>query len=119
MSRSNKLATIRRVGAIHGVNGVAKVGLDDDAQNKKIVGRGIMTPQLLISAWAFADIYVGEYIGDGAERILGATLLPLGRRFADFAVFSGASLSMPRPETIDFDVVVQGGLEMDLEKSTI
>lgn len=119
MGDSNKLPPMRRVVTIHDRNNVAKVGCDDNAPNKKIVGPGIVATQLWSTAGAPADISVGENIEDGGARILGTAPLPQSCRFAALDIPPGASSSMHRTETIDFAVVVEGSLEMDLDDSTV
>ena len=119
MSSSTRFPPMRRVVTIHDENNVAKVGFDDNAPNKKVVGPGIVATQIWSTAGAPADIPIGQDIQDEANRLLGTAPLPNGCRFAALDIPPGAQSSMHRTETIDFAVVVEGTVEMDLDDSTV
>lgn len=110
---------MRRVVTIHDSGNIAKVGLDDNGPNKKLVGPGIVLTQLWSTAGAPADIAAGENIVDEGMRTLGTAPLPNGCRFTALDIPPGASSSMHRTETIDFAVVIEGTLEMDLDQGTV
>jgi len=116
---SIKFPPMRRVVTVHDHNNIAKVGLDDNAPSKKIVGQGIVATQLWSTNGSPVDIPVGENIEDGGARIMGTAPLPLGCRFTALDIPPGSSSSMHRTETIDFAVVVEGAIEMDLDNSTV
>ncbi len=115
-----KLPPIRRVITGHDANNVAKVLWDDHASNVKTgANRGSFSTLIWCSEATPVDIRVGEKIEDMGARILGTAPPPRGTRFCviDFPV--GAPGRMHRTETIDYVIVLDGEIEMDMDQSTV
>jgi quercetin dioxygenase-like cupin family protein len=66
-----------------------------------------------------AAIPVGERPEDMGARTLGTVPPPNGTRFAVIDYPPGNTPAMHRTETIDYVIVMDGEIEMDMDKSTV
>ena len=110
---------IRRVVTGHSAGNVAKVILDAPASNAKYPGPGMVSTMIWCTDRAPADIAVGETIEDMGGRILGTAPPAKGSRFAIIDFPPGNKPHMHRTETIDYVVVIEGEIEMDMDASTV
>ena len=113
----NKFPPIRRVVTGHDANNVAKVLIDAPATNHKgAEGRSTL---MWITDQNPADIGVGEKIEDMGARIVGTPPPPNGTRFCVIDFPPGNHPHMHRTETIDYVIVIDGEIEMDMDDSTV
>ncbi len=110
---------IRRVITGHDANNVAKVLWDDVATNAKEPRHGSVSTLVWCSDKMPVDIAVGEKIEDMGARILGTAPPPRGTRFCVIDFPPGRPGRMHRTETIDYVIVLQGAIEMDMDQSTV
>jgi quercetin dioxygenase-like cupin family protein len=114
----NKYPPIRRV--VTGHDGtVAKVLIDSPASNAKSRSPGTISTLIWSTDRSPAAIPVGAAIEDMGARILGTPPPPNGTRFAVIDFPPGNDPHMHRTETIDYVVVLEGEIEMDLDDSTV
>ena len=66
-----------------------------------------------------ADIAVGEQVEDLGARIIGTAPPANGTRFAVIDFPPGNEPRMHRTETIDYVIVLEGEIEMDMDDSTV
>ena len=108
---------IRRVVTGHDSKNVAKVLIDAPATNHKgAEGRSTL---MWITTENPADMRVGESIEDMGARIIGTAPPPKGTRFAVIDFPPGNHPHMHRTETIDYVIVIEGEIEMDMDDSTV
>jgi quercetin dioxygenase-like cupin family protein len=109
---------VRRVVTGHDANGVAIV-LGDDAIVK--IKRG--TSGLLTHLWNTkatpADIPIGTDIGDPGDEPHVTAPPPGGSRFVIIDYPPGNSGTMHRTETLDYVIVLEGEIDMDMDDSTV
>jgi quercetin dioxygenase-like cupin family protein len=110
---------VRRVVTGHDAGGTAKVILDQPATNAKFPAPGVISTMIWCTDRAPADISLGEDIEDTGARILGTAPPPRGSRFAVIDFPPGNQARMHRTETIDYVIVMEGEIEMDMDDSTI
>jgi quercetin dioxygenase-like cupin family protein len=110
---------VRRVVTGHDAGGTAKVILDQPATNAKFPAPGVISTMIWCTDRAPADISLGEDIEDMGARILGTAPPPRGSRFAVIDFPPGNQARMHRTETIDYVIVMEGEIEMDMDDSTI
>jgi quercetin dioxygenase-like cupin family protein len=110
---------VRRVVTGHDAGGTAKVILDRPATNAKFPAPGVISTMIWCTDRAPADISLGEDIEDMGARILGTAPPPRGSRFAVIDFPPGNQARMHRTETIDYVIVMEGEIEMDMDDSTI
>jgi quercetin dioxygenase-like cupin family protein len=110
---------VRRVVTGHDAGGTAKVILDRPATNAKFPAPGVISAMIWCTDRAPADISLGEDIEDMGARILGTAPPPRGSRFAVIDFPPGNQARMHRTETIDYVIVMEGEIEMDMDDSTI
>lgn len=114
----NKYPLIRRV--VTGHDGtVAKVLIDSPASNAKYPSPGTVSTLIWSTDRSPAAIPAGTAIEDMGARILGTPPPPNGTRFAVIDFPPGNEPHMHRTETIDYVVVLEGEIEMDLDDSTV
>jgi quercetin dioxygenase-like cupin family protein len=118
-SDNSNYPPIRRVVTGHSASKVAKVILDAPATNAKFPGPGMVSTMIWCTDRAPADIAAGEKIEDMGARILGTAPPPKGTRFAVIDFPPGNKPHMHRTETIDYVIVIEGEIEMDMEDSTV
>ena len=110
---------IRRVVTGHDRNSVAKVLTDDKATNAKFPQPGLVSTMMWCTDNAPAKIPVGEKIEDMGARILGTAPPAKGTRFAVIDFPPGNHPHMHRTETVDYVIVIDGEIEMDMDDSTV
>jgi len=114
-----KYPPIRRVVTGHDNKSIAKVIMDDEATNHKGGASGAQSTLIWITEGAPAEMPVGEHVEDLGARILGTPPPANGTRFAVITFPAGNPGRMHRTETIDYVIVMQGELDMDMDDSTV
>jgi quercetin dioxygenase-like cupin family protein len=114
-----KYPPIRRVVTGHDDNNVAKVIMDGEAINHKGGASGAQSTLIWITEGAPAEMPVGEQVEDLGARILGTPPPANGTRFCVITFPPGNPGRMHRTETIDYVIVMQGELDMDMDDSTV
>jgi quercetin dioxygenase-like cupin family protein len=110
---------IRRVVTGHGASDGAKVLIDAPATNAKFPQAGLVSTMMWCTDGAPAKIPVGENIEDMGARILGTAPPAKGTRFAVIDFPPGNHPHMHRTETVDYVIVMEGEIEMDMDDSTV
>jgi quercetin dioxygenase-like cupin family protein len=110
---------IRRVVTGHDAGNVAKVIIDAPATNAKYPSPGLVSTLIWTTDRAPADIGVGEAVEDMGARTLGTAPPPRGSRFAVIDFPPGNKAHMHRTETIDYVIVIEGEIDMDMDDSTV
>jgi quercetin dioxygenase-like cupin family protein len=110
---------IRRVVTGHDARHVAKVLLDEPATNAKHPQPGLISTMLWCTDGAPAAVPIGEQPEDMGARILGTAPPRNGTRFAVIDFPPGSQPHMHRTETIDYVIVMEGEIEMDMDASTV
>jgi quercetin dioxygenase-like cupin family protein len=114
-----KFPPIRRVVTGHDAKNVAKVLIDAPATNAKRPDSGVVSTLMWITDRNPADISVGENIEDMGARIVGTPPPKNGTRFCVIDFPPGNRPHMHRTETIDYVIVIDGEIEMDMDDSTV
>ena len=114
-----KFPPIRRVVTGHDRNNVAKAIMDGPATNAKAGASGATSTLIWSTDCTPANISIGDEVEDLGARILGTAPPAQGTRFAVITFPPGNPGRMHRTETIDYVVVMQGELDMDLDGSTV
>src|SRR5215475_5327637 len=114
-----KYPPIRRVVTGHDAKNVAKVIMDGAAANHKGGASGAQSTLIWITEGAPAEMPVGEQVEDLGARILGTPPPANGTRFCVITFPPGNSGGTERTETIDYVIVMQGELDMDMDDSTV
>jgi len=110
---------IRRVITGHDGNNVAKVILEGPAMNTKRPRDGVASTLMWCSDRMPVDIAVGANVEDMGARILGTAPPENGSRFIVMEFAPGIASEMHRTETIDFIVMLEGEIDMDMDDSTV
>jgi quercetin dioxygenase-like cupin family protein len=110
---------ITRVVTGHDARNVAKVIIEGPATNAKYPSQGLVSTLIWSTDQTPADIAVGETIEDMGARILGTAPPVNGTRFAVIDFPPGNKPGMHRTETIDYVIVIEGEIEMDMDDSTV
>src|SRR5947209_15213709 len=110
---------IRRVVTGHDAAHVAKVLLDGPATNAKYPQPGTVSTMMWCTDTMPASIEIGEAPEDMGARILGTAPPRNGSRFAVIDFPPGNKPVMHRTETIDYVIVIEGEIEMDMDASTV
>jgi quercetin dioxygenase-like cupin family protein len=110
---------IRRVVTGHDDTSVAKVILDAPATNAKFPQPGMVSTMMWCTDGAPARIPIGEQVEDMGARILGTAPPSRGTRFAVIDFPPGNHPGMHRTETLDYVIVIEGEIEMDMDDSTV
>jgi quercetin dioxygenase-like cupin family protein len=110
---------IRRVITGHDGAHIAKVLIDGPATNAKYPSVGTVSTLIWCTDGAPASIPVGEVPEDMGARILGTAPPPKGTRFAVIDFPPGNAPHMHRTETIDYVIVLEGEIDMDMDQSTV
>ena len=114
-----KFPPIRRVVTGHNASNVAKVLIDAPATNAKHPDSGVVSTLMWITDRNPADIAVGDKIEDMGARIVGTAPPTNGTRFCVIDFPPGNHAHMHRTETIDYVIVIDGEIEMDMDDSTV
>jgi quercetin dioxygenase-like cupin family protein len=110
---------IRRVVTGHDAGNVAKVLIDAPAANAKYPSPGTVSTMMWCTEGAPAKIPVGETPEDMGARIIGTAPPPNGTRFAVIDFPPGNTPHLHRTETIDYVIVIEGEIAMDMDDSTV
>jgi quercetin dioxygenase-like cupin family protein len=110
---------IRRVVTGHDGANVAKVLIDAPATNAKHPQPGLVSTMMWCTEAAPAAIPVGEQPEDLGARILGTAPPRNGTRFAVIDFPPGNHPHMHRTETVDYVIVIEGEIEMDMDASSV
>jgi naringenin degradation protein FdeH len=110
---------IRRFVTGHDVNNVAKVIMQGPATNAKYPSPGTVSTLIWSTDRTPTEIAVGEGIEDLGARIIGTAPPANGTRFAVIDFPPGNVPRMHRTETIDYVIVLEGEIEMDMDNSTV
>jgi quercetin dioxygenase-like cupin family protein len=110
---------IRRIVTGHDADRVAKALIDAPATNAKYPSPGIVSTLIWSTDEAPAKIPVGTGIEDLGARILGTAPPAKGTRFAVIDFPPGNKPHMHRTETVDYVIVLEGEIEMDMDDSTV
>ena len=105
---------IRRVVTGHDAANVAA-----PATNAKVPQAGLVSTMMWCTDGARAKIPVGDRIEDMGARILGTAPPANGTRFAVIDFPPGNQAHMHRTETVDYVIVIDGEIEMDMDDSTV
>lgn len=119
MTGHNNYPPIRRVVTGHDANDVAKVLTDAPATNSKSPGSGLVSTLIWSTDGSPAKIPIGENIEDMGARVLGSAPPPQGSRFAVIDFPPGVGSDIHRTETVDYVIVIEGEIEMDMDDSTV
>ncbi len=111
-------APIRRVITGHDDKNVAKVILEGPAANTKTPREGVASTLMWCSDAMPADISIGE-VEDMGARILGTAPPENGSRFIVMEFAAGVVSEMHRTETIDYIVMLEGEIDMDMDDTTV
>lgn len=110
---------VRRVITGHDVTQAAIVIRDDIATNTRS-SRPLSASTLVWSTDAMpVPMPAGEDIEDMGARKIGSQPPPSGTRFIVMDFLPGAAGAMHRTDTIDFIVVIEGEIDMDMDRSTV
>ena len=112
-------APIRRVITGHDDKKVAKVILQGPATNTKTPREGVASTLMWSSDAMPADISIGEKVEDLGGRILGTAPPENGSRFIVMEFAPGVVSEMHRTETIDYIVMLEGEIDMEMDDSTV
>jgi quercetin dioxygenase-like cupin family protein len=110
---------IRRVVTGHDAGNVAKVLIDGTAMNAKYPSPGTVSTLIWCTDSTPASISIGESIDDMGARILGTAPPSNGTRFAVIDFPPGNPPHMHRTETVDYVIVLEGEIDMDMDNSTV
>jgi len=110
---------IRRVVTGHDAGNVAKVLIDHAASNAKYPSPGTVSTVIWCTDRCPAAISAGEDIEDMGARILGTAPPARGSRFAVIDFPPGNSPHMHRTESLDYVIVLEGEIDMDMDDSTV
>jgi quercetin dioxygenase-like cupin family protein len=110
---------IRRVVTGHDEAHVAKVLVDGAATNAKHPQAGLVSTMMWCTDGAPAGIPIGEQPEDMGARIMGTAPPRNGTRFAVIDFPPGNQPHMHRTETIDYVIVMEGEIEMDMDASSV
>ena len=109
---------IRRV--VTGHEGeVAKVMIDAPATNAKFPGTGAVSTLIWTTDESPAAMPAGTEFEDMGARIMGTPPAPNGTRFAVIDFPPSNKPHMHRTETVDYVLVLEGEIEMDMDDSTV
>jgi quercetin dioxygenase-like cupin family protein len=114
-----KFPPVRRVVTGHDANKVAKVLLDAPATNARRPETGIVSTLMWITDRNPADMSVGERFEDMGARIVGTAPPANGTRFCVIDFPPGNAPYMHRTESIDYVIVLNGEIDMDMDDSTV
>ena len=110
---------IRRVVTGHDSNNVAKMLIDGRATNAKFPQPGLVSTMMWCTDGAPAKIPLGEEIEDMGARVLGTAPPAKGTRFAVIDFPPDNHPHMHRTETVDYVIVMEGEIDMDMNHSTV
>lgn len=110
---------IRRVVTGHDDAHTARTLIDAPATNAKYPQPGVVSTMIWCTDGAPARVPVGENPEDMGARILGTAPPRNGTRFAVIDFPPGNVPHMHRTETVDYVIVMEGEIEMDMDASSV
>ena len=110
---------IRRFVTGHSADNVAKVIMEGPATNAKRPSPAAVSTLIWSTDRTPADISIGEEVEDLGARIIGTAPPANGTRFAVIDFPPGNEPRMHRTETVDYVIVLEGEIEMDMDDSTV
>jgi quercetin dioxygenase-like cupin family protein len=110
---------IRRFVTGHDAKNVAKVIMEGPATNAKYPSAGTVSTMIWSTDRTPADIAIGGSVEDLGARIIMTAPPANGSRFAVIDFPPGNEPRMHRTETIDYVIVLEGEIEMDMDDSTV
>jgi quercetin dioxygenase-like cupin family protein len=119
MSDQRANPPIRRVVTGHDSGNIARVLTDAPASNAKYPSAGLVSTLIWSTDSAPAKVPAGADIEDMGARTLGSAPPPNGSRFAVIDFAPGVKSDMHRTETVDYVIVIEGEIEMDMDESTV
>ena len=119
MSQRPDYPFIRRVITGHDAANTAKVLIDAPATNEKYPDAGMISTLIWATDQMPADIAIGESPEDMGNRILGSAPPVNGTRFCVIDFPPGNKAVTHRTETLDYVIVLEGEIEMDMDDSTV
>ena len=118
MNEEPQVAPIHRFVTGHDTGKIAKVIMQGPATNARSRSPGAVSTLIWCSDEMPADISVGQTEDFGA-RVLGTAPPSQGTRFTVIDFLPDNEPRMHRTETLDYVVVLEGEIEMDMDDSTI
>jgi mannose-6-phosphate isomerase-like protein (cupin superfamily) len=110
---------VRRIVTGHDANGRAKVLIDDTAPNVRAARDGKTATLIWCTDAMPANMPVGENVEDMGARSLGTAPPACGTRFAINTTEPGRSGAFHRTETLDYVIVIEGEIEMELDDTSV
>jgi quercetin dioxygenase-like cupin family protein len=110
---------IRRVITGHDKSNVAKVLIDAPATNAKHPDSGLVSTLMWVTDRNPSDISTGTAIEDMGARNLGTAPPANGTRFSVLDVPPGNPPFLHRTESLDYIIVIEGEIDMDMDDSTV
>jgi len=110
---------IRRVVTGHDQANVAKILTDGPATNAKYPQPGTVSTMIWCTDGSPPSMPIGETPEDMGARIIGTAPPARGSRFAIIDFPPGNAPHMHRTETIDYVIVLEGEIEMDMDQSSV
>jgi quercetin dioxygenase-like cupin family protein len=110
---------VRRIVTGHDDARVAKVLVDGAATNEKYPDPGVISTLIWSTDAMPVPIPLGERPEDMGDRKLGSAPPPAGSRFAIIDFPPGNPVAFHRTETLDYVIVMEGEIDMDLDDSTV
>jgi quercetin dioxygenase-like cupin family protein len=114
-----KFPPIRRVVTGHDGASIARAMLDAPAANAKRPSSGTVSTLIWCTDRMPADVSAGESFEDMGARILGTAPPANGTRFTVIDFPAGNPPHMHRTETLDYVIVLEGNIDMDMDDSTV
>jgi quercetin dioxygenase-like cupin family protein len=119
MSQRPDYPRIRRVVTGHDEKQTAKVIIDGAAGNEKYPDVAMISTLMWATDAMPCDIAIGESVEDMGARMLGSAPPVNGTRFAILDFPPGNKAVTHRTETLDYVIVLEGEIEMDMDDSTV
>jgi quercetin dioxygenase-like cupin family protein len=110
---------VRRVVTGHDADRVAGVLFDGPAQNEKFPDPGVISTLVWSTDQMPVPIPIGATAEDMGNRKLGSAPPPSGSRFAIIDFPPGNPVAFHRTETLDYVIVLEGEIDMDMDDSTV
>jgi quercetin dioxygenase-like cupin family protein len=118
-NEASKFPPIRRVVTGHDADNIAKVLIDAPATNVKNPNSEARSTLMWITDKNPAAIGIGENIEDMGARVVGTPPPANGTRFCVIDFPPGNHPHMHRTETVDYVIILDGEIEMDMDDSTV
>lgn len=119
MTQKSEYPPIRRVVTGHDAGNVAKALIDGPATNAKFPSPGTVSTLIWSTDSCPAAIPAGTGFEDMGARIMGTAPPVNGTRFAIIDFPPGNPAHMHRTETIDYVIVLEGQIDMDMDDSSV